>query len=284
MEKNWFGISEKKKETGKSLLPYLGLIVATATVLVFSTLFFTDLSFSASGTVSLSLNFFLLFTAAYIMYASLFETGKSEGEKEACFRTLFDKRNALFAEFHRIGTQKTLAEFCKAQSEKETREARERILDEHFMSEEDVLIAKGKDPKERTRRERRALLALEKQRAVIITPRAVLAERPTALYHAPLSLSPEKARIRRTLTFLLPLALFTAVSVSLAFEVVRDPTADTLIAYLLKLFALLHSAIKGFRAGFYHTTQDRCDYMHEQCDILIQYFGTHGTPSDIKAS
>ena len=274
MERNWFSFSEKKKEHKKNLLSYLGLVVAAATVLVFSTLFFTDLSFSAAGAVSLSLNFFLLFTSAYIMYASLFETGKGEGEKEFCFRELFEKRNTLFSEFHRRGTQKTLAAFCKQQSEKETREARERILDEHFMTEEDILIAEEKPIAERTRREKRALSALTKQKAVIITPRAVLAERPSALYHAPLSLTPEKARVHRTLTFLLPMALFTAVSVSLAFEVIRDPSADTLIAYLLKLFALLHSAVKGFRAGFYHTTQDRCDYMREQCDILTQYFST----------
>lgn len=276
MENNWFITAEKKRESAKNLLSYLGLLVAAATVLVFSALFFTDLSFSKESSVSFSLTFFLLFSASYIMYVSLFETGKSEGERTEEYQALLKKRGELFTKFRVTGNQKTLSLFCKALGDKETKGNRARILDEHFVTEEDVLLIKQKRPAERTVREKRVLSRLARQKAVIITPRAVLAERPGVNHRAPLSLSPERSRRRRTVAFLIPLAAFTALSVSLVFEVIRDPSADAVIGYLLKLFTLLHSAVKGFRAGFYHATLDRCDYMREQCDVLTDYFNTLG--------
>lgn len=272
MKTNWLTATEKAKAQAKNLLSYLGLFVAAATVFVFSALFFTELRFSVEGIVSLSLSFLLLFVSSYIMYVSLFETGKTEGQKEEVYVTLFQKRGELFEQFRREGSQSSLAAFCKEIGKKETRAARDAILDAHFMSEEDLRVCMQKEPKARTRRERRALRALERQEAVVITPRALLAERPSAARHAPLSLSPEKSRLRRTLAFLIPLALFSIVSVSVVCEVIADPSASTVIGYLLKLFTLLHSGIKGFRAGFFHVTADTCDYMREQSELLTEYF------------
>ena len=272
MKTNWLTATEKAKEHAKNLLSYLGLFVAAATVIVFSALFFTELHFSVEGIVSLSLSFLLLFVSSYIMYASLFETGKTEGKKEDCYLSLFDARRGLFERFRREGSKESLSVFCKEISAKETRAARDAILDAHFMSEEDVLLCESKPPETRTRREKRALSALARQQAVVITPRALLAERPAVARHAPLSLSPERSRFRRTLVFLIPLALFSILSVSVVCEVMANPSADAVIGYLLKLFTLLHSGIKGFRAGFFHVTADTCDYMREQTDLLTEYF------------
>lgn len=272
MKTNWLMASEKAKESAKNLLSYLGLFVAAATVFVFSALFFAELHFSVESIVSLSLSFLLLFISSYIMYVSLFETGKTEGKKEECYLSLLSARGELFERFRREGSQETLTAFCREVSARETREARDNILDTHFMSEEDVLRCEQKEPAARTRREKRALRALARQEAVVITPRALLAQRPAAARHAPLALSPERSRMRRTLAFLIPLALFSILSVSVVCEVMTDPSADAVIAYLLKLFTLLQSGIKGFRAGFFHVTADTCDYMREQSELLTQYF------------
>lgn len=272
MKTNWLTATEKAKVQAKNLLSYLGLFVAAATVFVFSALFFTELRFSVESLVSLSLSFLLLFVSSYIMYVSLFETGKTEGKKEECYTTLSQKRGELFERFRREGSQASLADFCKEVSRKETEAARNAILDAHFMSEEDVRLCEQKPPEARTKREKRALRALSRQEAVVITPRALLAERPSAARHAPLSLPPEKSRLRRTLAFLIPLALFSIVSVSVVCEVIADPSLDAVIGYLLKLFTLLHSGIKGFRAGFFHVTADTCDYIKEQSELLTEYF------------
>ncbi len=261
----------KAKERVRGLLSTLGILAAAATVLVFSALFFTEVSFSAHSALSFSLSFFLLFTSSYIMYISLFETGRGQGEKEERFLTLSRRRASLFAAVRERGDKETLLAFCRHYSKKETEAAREALLLQHLTSEEELSLWRKTPKKERSAAMRRALWADARFRPVLITPRMLLAEQPRVATRAPLSHAPDRERHRRTLAFLLPLALVTSLSVSLACQVILDPSPDTVVAYLLKLFTLLQSGLKGFRAGFFHVTVDRSDYMEEQCQLLEEY-------------
>lgn len=266
----------KKKESLRGLLSTLGIVAAAATVVVFSTLFFTEVSLTAQSALSFSLSFFLLFSSSYIMYASLFETGRGQGEKEERFSSLTARRTELFAQVRERGDKDSLLAFCQDYSKKETAAAREALLLQHLTSE-DELAAWRKIPwRERSVAARRALLADARFRPVSVTPRMLLAEQPRVAARAPLSHSPDRERHRRTLAFLLPLALFTSLSVSLVCEVILAPSPDTVVAYLLKLFTLLHSGLKGFRAGFFHVTVDRSGYMEEQCELLEEYLKEYG--------
>lgn len=271
MEENLLSY-HKKKEGVKGLLSYLGIFAAAATVIIFSALFFADISFSAAGTLSFSLSFLLLFLSAYMMYASLFETGRGYAERENGYRELHSRRSLLFSRLRTEGNQDSLSRFCRRISEEETKRERGEILHLHFFTEEEIVTATKKGKRERTRRERRVLHALAHQRAVCITPRALLAERAAKVARAPLSASPERSRARRTLSFLLPLALVTVLSVSIACEVILNPSPDAIVGYLLKLFTLLQSGIKGFRAGAEYISEDKCGYMREQCELLEEYF------------
>ena len=269
---SWLLQKDKSRTGIKNLFSYLGIFAAAATVIIFSALFFTDVSFSAAGTVSFSLSFLLLFISAYMMYASLFETGQSFSMREEGFLALLARRDALFERLRTDGSQETLVQFCRRVSAEETKRGREEILHLHFTSESEVAAWKETPKSALGRREKRALRALARQKAVALTPRALLAERPSSARHAPLSASPERLRVRRTLIFLLPLALFTLLSVSVACEVILNPSPDTVVAYLLKLFTLLQSGIKGFRAGAGYVSDDKCGYMREQCELLEEYF------------
>ncbi|MBQ9735763.1 MAG: hypothetical protein IJV96_03150 [Clostridia bacterium] len=270
MKDEWL-LPVTKKPALRGLLSYLGLVVAAATVLIFSALFFTDLSFSFVSTVNFSLSFFLLLFSSYVIYVSLFETGRAQGEKEERFSTLLSKRTALFEAVSTHGSGASVAAFCRAYSEKETAARRRELLHEHFLDEEALTAIRAKEKRERTRREARALRALDGMKAITLSPRALLAERPAAAFHAPLSLSPDKQRHRRTLSFLLPLALFAALSVSVACEVLLNPSPDAIVGYLLKLFTLLQSGVKGFRAGYFHATEDKAEFLSEQCALLEEY-------------
>lgn len=272
MEENFLLSYHKRKEGIKGLLSYLGIFAAAATVIIFSALFFTDVSFTAAGTLSFSLSFLLLFLSSYMMYASLFETGRGCAEREAGYKDLLSRRDRLFLRLRTEGSQDSLALFCRRISEEETQRERREILHLHFFTEEEVTTAMKKGKRERTHREKRALRALARQRAVCITPRALLAERAAKVVRAPLSVSPERNRLRRTLSFLLPLALVTVLSVSIACEVILNPSPDAVVGYLLKLFTLLQSGIKGFRAGAEYISEDKCGYMREQCELLEEYF------------
>ncbi|MBE6655976.1 MAG: hypothetical protein E7609_03765 [Ruminococcaceae bacterium] len=272
MEQGWLLRTDKKKESVKNLFSYLGVFAAAATVIIFSALFFTDVSLTAESGVSFSLSFLLLFISAYIMYASLFETGGSLSMREEGYRTLLSRRDALFSRLRTEGTQEALSFFCRRISREETERERESILHLHFTTEKEIAAWKAMPRRELGRRERRALRALARQRAVTVTPRALLAERPAAARHAPLSASPDRCRLHRTLSFLLPLALVTVLSVSVACEVILNPSPGAVVAYLLKLFTLIQSGIKGFKAGAQHVAEDKCEYMREQCELLEEYF------------
>ena len=271
---NWLLSPEKKKEHVKNLLSYLGILAAAATVVIFSALFFSDISFSLAGTVNISLAFLLLFVSSYIMYVSLFETGKIQAEKEEEYLALSERRAKLFSHLHAQGDPDRLTKFCQRISEKETAEERARLLHLHFTTEAEVAAWRSLPKGTLKHAQKRVLRALAKQKAISVTPRMLLAERPSAHRHAPLSASPERCRRRRTASFLLPLALFTALSVSLVCEVMTDPSADAVVGYLLKLFTLLQSGIKGFRAGYQHVLLDKSDYMREQCELLDIYFAS----------
>lgn len=278
---SWLLQKDKSRAEIKNLFSYLGIFAAAATVVIFSALFFTDVSFTAAGSVSFTLSFLLLFISAYMMYASLFETGQSFSMKEEGFLALQARRDALFERLRTEGSQEMLFAFCRRVSAEETRREREELLHLHFTSEAEVAVWEETPKDALGRREKRALRALARQKAVALTPRALLAERPASARHAPLAASPERLRLRRTLTFLLPLALFTLLSVSVACEVILNPTPDAIVAYLLKLFTLLQSGIKGFRAGAGYISEDKCGYMREQCALLEEYFKglpTQGLP------
>ena len=261
----------KKRESRRAVLSTLGLLAAAATVLVFSALFFTEVSFTAQSTLSFSLSFFLLFSSSYIMYTSLFETGRGQGEKEEKFTALLQRRSTLFLALRERGDKDSLFDFCHRYSQRETEAAREAFLLEHLTSEEELAGWRRIPRRRRSAAMRRALRANARFRAVNVTPHMLLCEQPRATLRSPLSHTPEWERHRRTITFLLPLAIFTSLSVSLACQVILDPSPDTVVAYLLKLFTLLQSGLKGFRAGFFHVTVDRCSYMEEQCSLLEEY-------------
>ena len=50
-----------------------------------------------------------------------------------------------------------------------------------------------------------------------------------------------------------------------------NPSPDAVVGYLLKLFTLLQSGVKGFRAGYFHATEDKAEYLAEQCALLEEY-------------
>lgn len=278
MEQTWLLPKEKGRTSVKNLFSYLGIFAAAATVVIFSALFFTDVSFTAATTVSFSLSFLLLFISSYMMYVSLFETGKNCSVREESYLSLLARRNTLFERLRTEGTQESLFLFCRKVSLEETKRGREEILHMHFAGEAEVAAWEHAPRNTLGRREKRVLRALSRQRAVAITPRMLLAERPASARHTPLATSPERLRLRRTLSFLLPLALFTLLSVSVACEVILNPSPDAFVAYLLKLFTLLQSGIKGFRAGAQYISEDKCGYMREQCELLEEYLKSIPTP------
>ena len=100
MSDEWL-FSPKKERACRNVTATLGIGGAVFTVLVFSILFFTDVRFTATGVLSLSLHFSLLFFSSYVMYFSLFETGRDKGEAQEDTRAIRAKRNALFARYEK---------------------------------------------------------------------------------------------------------------------------------------------------------------------------------------
>ena len=280
MDKNWLLTSSPKKEGMQSILSCLGIIAGAGTLLLFSALFFTNISFTVQSTFSFTLTFLLLFISSYMMYLSLFETGKNQGEREITYQTLFRKREALFLKVRKEVEQEELSAFCKAFSERETRERKEALLRAHFLTAEEAACLLETETRSLSREKRVAKRALKRHKAIILSPRALLAEQPQRHTSAPLSHSPGQKLFFRTLSFLLPLLLFTTLSVSVACQVILNPGADTVVSYFLKLFTLLSSGLKGFRTGFHHITKDKYGYMLEQCTILEEFFKTQGASEE----
>lgn len=270
MSDEWL-FSPKKERACRNVTATLGIGGAVFTVLVFSILFFTDVRFTATGILSLSLHFSLLFFSSYVMYFSLFETGRDKGEAQEDTRAIRAKRNALFARYEKEGDTASLRLFCEGVTQKEQKEARAAVLSRFFLTEEegDALLARRDSLSFKDKRRRYALKAVC---GIRITPSMLLSHRKAEGYHPSLSRSPERMRRHRSLSFLLFAAVTAIFSVSLVFDVLLSPTAGTIAAYLLKLFTLFGSGLRGYKAGYFHATIDVAEYEREQAALLEEYF------------
>lgn len=272
--KNDLFLDKEQRESAKSILSGVGILCAVATVLVFSALFFADVTFSAAATLELSLDFVLLFFSSYVMYFSLFDTGAERAALLPAVEALTKERARLFERYRTDGSYEGLQSFCRALSKSKSRERHEALLDAALLNDEELKALREKPRSARSMRERRILWRFAHERAVRITPSMLLAERGTQESVSPLALSPDRMRRRRFLRFLLPTALTALFSVSLAYEIAVNPSPDVIVGYLLKLFTLLFNGVKGFRAGYAHVESDRAAYMREQCFWLEEYFST----------
>ena len=208
------------------------------------------------------------------MYFSLFDTGAEKAALLPEHSSLTAERERLFLRYRTDGSSESLSAFCTALSKEKTEEKKELFLSHCCTTEAEISKIKEKAPKERRFAERRILWRFEHLKSVRITPRMLLAERTVATLSIPLLSTPEKMRRQRFFRFLLPTALTALLSVSLACEVIRNPSADVIVGYLLKLFTLLFNGVKGFRSGYAFVACDKNAYMREQCFWLEEYFAS----------
>ena len=274
MKNDLFLSYEKKTVAVKGILSGIGIFCAALTVLVFSTLFFSDVTLSIKSALDFSTHFALLFFSSYVMYFSLFDTGEEKASANEAYVDLLKRRNALFCRYRQDGSLDSLRAFCRALSLSKTEEKRQDLLTQCLLDECEVDALQKKTPESLTPREKRALWRLRHMKPVRISPALLLAERACIENGDPFSRSLSRQRRKRFFRFLLPTALTAFFSVSLAATVIKDPSADVIVGYLLKLFALLFNGVKGFRSGYAFVEQDKCAYMREQCFWLEEYFSS----------
>lgn len=272
MKNDLFLPNVEEKAAVKSILSSLGILCAAATVIIFSALFFADVTLTFSSALDFTVDFALLFFSSYIMYFSLFDTGSEKALLLRPVCSLKEKRDALFDRYRKEGTSESIAAFCAMLSKEKTREQREVLLSQMSVSEEEAARLWKKERRSLSVADKRILRRLSRLKHIRILPNMLLSERAVSAMDVPFSSSPEKMRRRRFFRFLLPTVLTALLSVSLAAEVIRNPSADVIVGYLLKLFTLLFNGVKGFRSGYSYIACDKSAYMHEQCFWLEEYF------------
>lgn len=254
-----------------SVPAHIGILSAALTVAVFSALFFADLTLTVSGGVRFGLQFILICFASYTMYFSLSEVGVDRASRgEEAERVTAALRRAVV----RARTAYSMGElraFCQAFGERETAERRAYTLAAFDLDEGELALLREKDARSLSRREKRALRAVDRLSPVRIAPSTLLSDRAPTGLRPPLERTPRALRLRRTARFLVPTALTALFSVSVVCEVIASPTPDVLIGFLLKLFTLFFNGAKGFRDGYRHVTEDRLPYAEERTEILEEF-------------
>ena len=138
MKNDLFSTDTERKETVKSILSNLGILCAVATVVVFSALFFADVTLSVSSALDFTVDFALLFFSSYIMYFSLFDTGAEKASLLPEFRTVKEQREKLFLRYRTDGSSESLSAFCAALSEEKTEEKKELLLSLTCITEKEL--------------------------------------------------------------------------------------------------------------------------------------------------
>ncbi len=226
-----------------------GKAIAAITMTVTALVLFTEISFADITSKGFTSTAAVMLLASFIMYFSMHEAGERLGESSDEHKTAMKAYDAV-RETVRGDAVEELRKFCDSYSLAELSYRRGAILLEEGCSEEEYrLYLSGEG--NLTRRKRRALARVKRQRAIKIDPRTLLAKVRTR-EESELK-NPESGKLIRMLISLIPCTLSMLLTVSVMLTVKSDMNAASIIDGILKLSGLPVIGFKGYSAGYTYT-------------------------------
>ncbi len=252
---------------------YMGLWVGFVTVAVAAAALFCEMHMTAVPVEQTFMTAAVMILCCFIMYTSMFDAG----HQRSCTAAAYREKAAQYAAVRErvrseVGTE-GLDGFCTRYIAEELREARERILTAAGESL-DGFEAWREAEKPRAylralpREKRRALRRAARLSALRLSAGMLMSEGGSA--HRQAIPSVRGARVKRTVTALLPTTIGSLITVAVTLEgTAMTPAA--MIAGLLRLFTVVWTGVRGYSAGSYAVSEDDAAALDCKITLLGMY-------------
>ena len=254
------------KKSGMMLISNLGKTVAVITLLVATLITFTDVTFADIGAESFRTSLVMLLVASYLMYFSLEDAGErlaEEGEEYKAALSLYDGERKKIS-----GDEiEQLRSFCLKYSQNELEYRRKNYVTSHALSTEEFERYQRGEwvPK----RSARVYGKAARLRAVDLTPKMLLT-RERECRKSELS-NPEKYKILRLITKLIPTTVCMSVTVSVIVTAKSGLGAAAIIEGILKLSTLPIVGFKGYANGYSYIRKSYIGWIETKKRLLEAY-------------
>lgn len=270
-------LTDTKKQLRKSFLGNAGIIIGVFLIFVVMTVSLTDISITTIDDVSkLAVRYTVILFVSYQMYVNTADSGSKRGllnqayiDSEAVYLRL--KKEIIDGDH-----QAKLPGWCADYIKRELVHTRTVIVANIGMSYDELLpyLAKGEeavktDPK-LSKIQKKTICKAITVKPVKLTP-AMIMSKDGLGNRSPLGLNP---RTKRNIMFGWKLAtssMVTAFIVLVAFEVIFNPTADTIVYMVASVLPVILNGVGGYVFGYENIVYDTSEYMGAQSAVIKQF-------------
>ncbi len=248
------------------LINNAGKIIALITVIICATVTFTDVSLTAFGSESFTVNLFIMLLASYIMYFSLEGSGQRLGEESEEYISASKKYKEVRSRITPDMTER-LRDFCLDYSFKDAEYRRRLVLMEAGLSEQDYI--EYKSGRQFGSAAKRALKKCERIKPPSLTPTLLLSS--DRADHKDSLRGLYRSRLISVLSGLLPTTLGSLFTVSVILTAKGELTPSVIIEGIVKLSALPIIGFKGYSAGYAFVKRTKVSRMLTKAEILEEF-------------
>ncbi len=271
MNKDPLALDLRVKPTGRR---YLGVWVGVITVAVATATLFCEAHLTAVPIEQTLMTAAVVILSCFIMYTSLFDAGHEKAEGSESYEKI---RNAYYDARDSARPQmRALEHFCRTWCEQELEETRRGILervgldDEMYLRYRDGGIARD-EWRGLSRMKRRALRQTARLKPLRLHA-ALLLSGGRSARRAPM-LSARPAKIRRTLTALVPTIIGSLITVAVTLESMAM-TPAAIISGILRIFTITWCGVRGFTAGVHAVTEDDTTVLESKTALLSAFLSS----------
>lgn len=269
----------KKEKVSKSFLKNAGVFIGSFLCIVCILTLITDIDFRSFVDVKdFGAELFVLMFCSYTMYICLYDSGKREGLTNPEYISIVNRYHDVKANIYKLGIEYNLSRFINRYITDELRYVRADILacvgitveqfDKLYLPLDKKSVRKNKAL---SKRERTAIIDAMRVQPLHLTPGMFLRRGRGGKGRSPLGIDPDEKRNRVFIRRFLVITITTLLTISLAFEVIQEPTLEVITMVLIKILPVVLNGFLGYKFGYDNTAYDRTYYISDQIDFLLEF-------------
>ena len=270
-------LNDTKKHFRKAFLGNAGIIIGVFLAFVAAVTTLTDIKITSFGDVAnLGMRYFVLLFVTYQMYVNTADSGSRRGVLTDVYRDSQAKYNELKGKIISAGLQSLLPKFCTEYIKRELKNARTVIVATIGMSHEDLepyLTKSEKDideDKTLSKVQKKIIKKALRVKPIKLTPDMIM-QQGSHGKRSPLGITPKQ---KKQIAFggkFVTTAITAAFVVSLAFEVILNPTTENVIYMLVSCVPVTLNGFTGYKFGYENIVFDTVDYTDAQCSVIEEF-------------
>lgn len=270
-------LDNTKRQFQKAFLGNAGIVVGVFLAFVAALTTLTDIRITSFGdVVNLGMRYFVLLFVTYQMYVNTSDSGMRRGLQTEEYVSSQKRYNELKTKVISMGLQNRLPRFCAEYIKRELENTRAVIVAAIGMTYDELVPYLTLDPEKVD--EDKALSKIQKKiikkamlvRPIRLTPDMIMNQGSSGK-RSPLGITPKQ---KKTIAFGWKLgtsAITALFIVSLAFEVIVDPSAENIMYMLVSCVPIVLNGFSGFKFGYENILFDTVNYTDAQSTVIKEF-------------